>query len=153
MTNKLLPLGRFQDQIILRYFWNRLYFFCTNLCRKKWYKYNIWIKFIKEHSLIFILFRKHLKLVEKEIPENFALFYPAAESLWPYYSVLSTTVHLSRDFKVITNYIFIFIAKLSLSHISITICMFRKCMCISLFPFKTQAPISKFIKYTIFQKR
>lgn len=43
--------------------------------------------------------RRHLEGVEQGLPDNFTLLYPSAESLWPYYSVLSTSIYFSKDFE------------------------------------------------------
>ena len=40
--------------------------------------------------------RRHLEGVEEGLPGNFTLLYPSDESLWPYYSVLSTSIYFSK---------------------------------------------------------
>jgi len=42
--------------------------------------------------------KKHLRTVERSIPQNFSLLYPSKDSLWPYYSVMSTSIYFSKDF-------------------------------------------------------
>jgi len=42
--------------------------------------------------------KRHLRTVEQEVPQNFSLLYPSKDSLWPYYSVLSTSIYFSKDF-------------------------------------------------------
>ena len=36
-----------------------------------------------------------LARVEDSLPRNFSLLYPSGSSLWPYYSVLSTSIYFS----------------------------------------------------------
>jgi hypothetical protein len=40
--------------------------------------------------------RRELETVEGSLPANFSLLYPSAESLWPYYSVLATSIYFSK---------------------------------------------------------
>jgi len=42
--------------------------------------------------------KRHLRNVERQVPRNFSLLYPSKHSLWPYYSVLSTSIYFSKDF-------------------------------------------------------
>ena len=35
--------------------------------------------------------------IEVALPANFSLLYPSSASLWPYYSVLSTSIYFSSD--------------------------------------------------------
>ena len=38
-----------------------------------------------------------MRKVEGSLPANSSLLYPSSESLWPYYSVLSTSIYFSND--------------------------------------------------------
>jgi len=42
--------------------------------------------------------KRHLRTVERSVPQNFSLLYPSKHSLWPYYSVLSTSIYFSKNF-------------------------------------------------------
>ena len=44
------------------------------------------------------ILKKHLRTVERSVPQNFSLLYPSKDSLWPYYSVMSTSIYFSKDF-------------------------------------------------------
>lgn len=44
------------------------------------------------------ILKRHLRTVERSVPQNFSLLYPSKGSLWPYYSVLSTSIYFSKDF-------------------------------------------------------
>ena len=41
--------------------------------------------------------KTHLRKIEEALPENFSLLYPSQESLWPYYSALSTSIYFSKE--------------------------------------------------------
>jgi len=41
--------------------------------------------------------KKLLRNVESSLPQNFTLLYPSHASLWPYYSVLSTSIYFSNN--------------------------------------------------------
>ena len=41
--------------------------------------------------------RRHLIAIEAALPNTFSLLYPSDESLWPYYSVISTSIYFSPD--------------------------------------------------------
>ena len=41
--------------------------------------------------------RRHLAAIEAALPASFSLLYPSDESLWPYYSVIATSIYFSPD--------------------------------------------------------
>ncbi|XP_023336352.1 uncharacterized protein LOC111707463 isoform X2 [Eurytemora carolleeae] len=45
------------------------------------------------------LLRTHIERIQPQLPSGFSLLYPPTESLWPYYSVLPTSIYFSKDFE------------------------------------------------------
>ncbi len=41
--------------------------------------------------------RRHLAAIEAALPASYSLLYPSDESLWPYYSVIATSIYFSPD--------------------------------------------------------